>query len=89
MRRLRVLLDANVLVNAQVRDLICRLAEAELIDVRWSTTILDETRRALVDGLGLDPSRADRLLDALGRAFPEAAVEGFGALIDQTQLPDP
>lgn len=78
MRRLRVLLDANVLVNAQVRDLICRLAEAELIDVRWSTTILDETRRALVDGLGLDPSRADRLLDALGRAFPEAAVEGSG-----------
>lgn len=48
MRRLRVLLDANVLVDAQVRDLFLRLAEAELIDVRWSAQILAEPRRALV-----------------------------------------
>ncbi len=88
MRRLRVLLDANVIVNAQVRDLICRLAEAELLDVRWSAAILEETRRALVEGLGLDPSKVDRLLDALGRAFPAAPVEGFEGLIDQLDLPD-
>ncbi|CAN5697933.1 hypothetical protein BH24ACT5_BH24ACT5_09250 [soil metagenome] len=36
MRRLRVLLDANVIVDAQVRDLFCRLAEAELLDLRLS-----------------------------------------------------
>jgi hypothetical protein len=47
-RRIRVLLDANVLVQAQVRDLFLRLAEAELIDIRWNAQILDETRRTLV-----------------------------------------
>lgn len=88
MRRLRVLLDANVIVNAQVRDLICRLAEAELLDVRWSAAILEETRRALVEGLGLDPYKVDRLLGVLDRAFPAASVEGFEELIDQLELPD-
>ena len=43
MRRLRVLLDANVLVDAQVRDFFFALAEAELIDLRWSSEIVQET----------------------------------------------
>lgn len=45
MRRLRVFLDANVLVDAQVRDLILRAAETGLVDIRWSRRVLDETRR--------------------------------------------
>lgn len=70
MRRLRVLLDANVLVDAQVRDLFCRLAEAELIDLRWTSPILAEMRRALEEDLRLDVSATDRLLAALQRASP-------------------
>lgn len=89
MRRLRVLLDANVLVDAQVRDLFFTLAEAELIEVRWSDEILEETRRALVDRLRVTPDGVDRLLEAIARAFPGASVEGYGHLTDGIELPDP
>lgn len=89
MRRIRVLLDANVLVDAQVRDLFLRLAEADLIDVRWSMQILDETRRTLVQRLGLEPASSDRLLEIMQRAFPNAAVTGHEYLVDNLNLPDP
>jgi len=89
MRGLRVLLDANVLVDAQVRDLFCHFAEAGLIDIRWSAQVLDETRRALIGRLGLDAARVDRLLAALDRAFPEAAVVGFDEVVEEIDLPGP
>jgi predicted nucleic acid-binding protein len=89
MRRLRVLLDANVIVDAQIRDLFCRVAEAELIDLRWSSRILEESRRTLVDKLRLDPSRVDRLCAALLRAFPDATVAASDSFLDDVELPDP
>lgn len=89
MRRLRVLLDANVIVDAQVRDLFCRLAEADLIDLRWSGEIIAECRRVLTESLRLDRSKVDGLIAALGRAFPYAAVVGYQPLIDDIELPDP
>lgn len=89
MRGLRVLLDANVIVDAQVRDLLCRLAEAELIELRWSSRILEESRRALTDKLGLDPLKVERLITALMRAFPDASVTAFDELVDHLILPDP
>lgn len=89
MRRVRVLLDANVLVDAQVRDLFLRMAEAELIDVSWSEQILYETRRALIRRLGLEPAATDRLLEIMQRAFPHAAVTGHERLVEELDLPDP
>ncbi len=89
MRQLRVLLDANVLVDAQVRDLFCRMADAELISLRWSSRILEETRRALTGSLGLDPLKVDRLMAALARTFPEAMLEVHESFVDRIDLPDP
>lgn len=54
----RVLLDACVLVPYNLCDLLLRLAEAELYIPLWSAEILKETERALVEKIGLDPSRA-------------------------------
>jgi predicted nucleic acid-binding protein len=88
-RQFRVLLDANVLVDAQVRDLFLRMAEADLIDVRWSRQILDETRRALTTKLHLTTAAADKVLGTLQAAFPTGAVEGFDHLVDKLALPDP
>lgn len=73
-RLMRVLLDANVLVDAQLRDLLLRAAEGGLVDVRWSDQILGETRRALTNQLGLPVENVARLLDALDRAFPDARI---------------
>lgn len=88
MRRLRVLLDANVIVDAQMRDLFCRLAEADLIDLHWSGEIIAECRRVLTESLRLEGSKVDRLIAALGRAFPDAAIVGYEPLIDDLELPD-
>lgn len=50
-----ILLDANVIVDAQVRDLFCRLAEAD----RAPLEVADrhECRRTLIDKLNLDPPK--------------------------------
>lgn len=88
MRRLRVLLDANVLVDAQVRDLFCSFAEVELIEIRWSAFIIDELRTALTTRLGLEAVKVDSLTDALARAFPNAEVTGFEALASDLELRD-
>lgn len=89
MRLPRVFLDANVVVDAQVRDIFCRLGEAGLIDLRWSEQILDEVRRALVENLQRPPAKVDQLLRTLERAFPLAAVSGFDRMIEDFDLPDP
>lgn len=74
MRRLRVLLDAGVLVDAQVRDVFLALAEGGLVEFRWSDGVLDELRTLLVDDMGRPPEAADRLCDALRGAFPLGEV---------------
>jgi hypothetical protein len=74
MRRLRVLLDAGVLVDAQVRDVILGLAEAGLVELRWSDGVLDEVRSILVDDMGRPEPAAVRLCDAIRGAFPLGEV---------------
>lgn len=58
------------------------MAEQSLFEVRWSAEILNETRRALVTKLGIDPARADRRIQAMRSAFPEAEVAGYEGLQD-------
>lgn len=88
MRRVRVLLDANVIVDAQIRDLFLRLAEREAIDVFWSSRIIAEVRRALTGRLGLSPAKVDQLLTVLSEAFPDAEVLPPDRLVGEIVLPD-
>lgn len=74
MRRLRVLLDAGVLVDAQVRDVFLGLAESGLVEFRWSDGVLDEVRSVLVDEMGRPEADATRLCDAIRGAFPLGEV---------------
>src|ERR671924_295349 len=74
MRRLRVVLDADVLVDAQVRDIFLALAEAELIELRWNATLVDELRTILVDDMGRQSDAADRLCTAFRNAYPLGEV---------------
>lgn len=80
-----VLLDACVLVPQRLSSLLLTMGEERLFDVRWSDAILDETRSALVTKLKLDPIRADRRIEAMRSAFPEAAVAGYELLHDELQ----
>ena len=72
-----VLLDACVLANQRVTDLLLRLAETpRLFLPYWSDRILDETDRALGKFGWLDDLIVHRR-QQLARHFPEARIEGF------------
>jgi len=69
----RCVLDACVLYDAPVRDLLLRLGSEGLIEPVWSTRILDECFRALATNRAdLTTAQLGRLRAALERAFPQA-----------------
>lgn len=79
-----VLLDANVLVQAPLRDTLLRLAEGpQLFRPLWSDRIFDEVRRTLQNQFGIPPSRIARLEDVVQQHFPESWITGYDALIPQ------
>lgn len=56
----------------------------------WSDDIHAEWRSALLKNRpDLTPARVDRRLDAMRRALPDATIQGYSALIDGMELPDP
>lgn len=71
-------IDANVLVPYNLMSLLLTMADHGLMEVRWSEKVLGETRRALIDQIGVEPDLADRRIAAMSRAFPEALVDASG-----------
>lgn len=85
MRRLpTVILDANVLVQAPIRDTLLRLAEGPTLYLpRWSAEIIAEVKRTLEGKFKITSARTAHLEAKLHEHFPEAWIEGFEALIPQ------
>lgn len=77
----RVVLDANVLFPFSLRDTLLRAAHLGYYQLHWSATILEEARRNLVARGHMREDQAERLFAEMERAFPEAAVEDYEALI--------
>lgn len=80
----RVTLDACVLANPTLCDLLLRLAEKPRLYLpSWSAEILDEVHRTQTDKLPVrfPKERADSFRLAVEMAFPEAMVKGFSHLI--------
>lgn len=75
-------LDANVLVQAPLRDTLLRLAEGpELYRPLWSAEIMAEVQRTLGGQFNIAPSRIAHLESTLREHFPEAWIEGFEPLV--------
>lgn len=68
----RVVLDANVLVPARLRDVLLTLAEAGLFVPLWSSEVLDEMVRNLPDRV--DNAARAHLVEQMRLAFPDALV---------------
>lgn len=84
----RVVLDANVLVPARLRDVLLTLAEADLYAPVWSDAILAEVRRNLPRSVGLDA--ATHLIEQMQGAFPEASTEcDRGVAVEGLHLVNP
>jgi len=73
----QIVLDANVIMQVLVRDLLLDADAFGLCRVRWTEAILAEAQRTLIGEFGRDPARIDALLAAMRRHFPRAAIVGY------------
>ena len=76
--RVHIFLDANVLIPEYLRTVFLDMAEAGLFQPYWSPSVLEETRRNLIDPdiYGLEMAKVDQLLKCLNEGFPGALVQG-------------
>jgi predicted nucleic acid-binding protein len=85
-----VVYDANVLYPNALRDLLIRVAQAGMVQAKWTHQILDETfRNVLKNNPDLDPARIDRTRGLMLAAIRDCLVLGHEPLIDALHLPDP
>jgi predicted nucleic acid-binding protein len=75
------LLDAHVLVNAPIRDVLFRAAEHDLYQLALTDEIIEEMRRALEGNLGRTRRQTDYLVREIRRSFEDAFVEDYQDLI--------
>ena len=78
----KVFLDACVLVNFPVCDLLLRLAEPPRLFVpKWSETVLDETRKAQLEKLKWEPKLVDSFHEQMTLSFPDAETNDYEHII--------
>jgi predicted nucleic acid-binding protein len=70
-------IDANALFPMMLRDTLLRAAAAGCFRVHWSSGILDEVMRNLVDSHRMDATKVKALRTQMEAAFPDAGVEGW------------
>ncbi len=82
--------DANVLYPAPLRDLLIRLAQAGMVQARWTDEIHDEwMRNVLKNQSHLSPVRLARTKQLMNDAVRDCLVTGYEDLIPTLTLPDP
>jgi len=87
--RFTAILDANVLYPSLKRDVLLSFGEWGLYRPRWTDMIMAEWSKALLANRPDLEKSIPHVVEQMARAFPEALVEGFEALIDSLKLPDP
>lgn len=74
----RVLYDANILYPNTLRDLLIRVAQTDLAQARWTSTILDEMHRAIIRNRpDIEPARLAVLRDRMNASIRDCLVENF------------
>ncbi len=86
MSSFKVVLDACVIIPAPLRDTLLRAADAGLYRVQLTDDILEETRRNLISQIGLSEDKAQRVVDAIKKVFPEAFVMEHKLLIESMPI---
>ncbi len=84
-----VLYDANVLYPSTLRDLLIRVAQAGLVQAKWTDQILDEVfDNITANRPDLDPQKLARTRDLMNKAVRDCLVPGYEPLIEALDLPD-
>ena len=82
--------DACVLYPSTLRDLLIRIAQAGLVQAKWTEEILDEVFRNLQENRpDLDVERLKRTRELMMSSIRDVLVVGYEPLVDVVTLPDP
>lgn len=85
-----VVYDANVLYGNTIRDLLIRIAQAGLVQAKWTHRILDEVLKNLVTNRPDIPAeKLSRLRGLINESVRDCLVEGYEPLMEGLKLPDP
>jgi len=86
---LSVVLDANVLYPAPLRDFILNLADVYLFEPKWTEEIQEEwIKNLLLKRIDIKKDSLTKTKYAMNSAFPEANITGYDGIIDTLLLPD-
>lgn len=77
----RVIVDACALFPLNLRDTLMRAAERDLYQLYWSSEILDEMHRNLVEKGLMTEMQARRSRAVMEESFPESMVVGYESLV--------
>jgi predicted nucleic acid-binding protein len=84
------IMDACILYSAPVRDLVIRLAQAELVRARWSVDIHEEWIRNVVShNPHVNKTRLERTRALMDEAVRDCLIAGYGNRVEALTLPDP
>jgi predicted nucleic acid-binding protein len=81
-------LDASVLYQELIRNLLLWIAAEGGLDPFWTERILDETRRNLIEDGVLEPEQWERLRAAMLAAFPDAILDQAAADAIEHEMPN-
>lgn len=88
-KRQAVLLDANVLYPAPLRDFLLYIAAMKLYRPLWSQDIQEEWVRNLsANRPDLSEKQLRKTVIAMDAAFPDAQVKNYKSYINKLSLPD-
>lgn len=85
---MKVILDTNCLYSFYLRDLFLTLAEAEIIQFHWSGQIKRELIDNLVATSKCNRNQAEKLVEIISSAFPDASVKNYKNLIGKLNCSD-
>lgn len=87
---MKVILDANVLYPAPVRDMLLSLANNNMFQPKWSAAINEEWVRNLVANRpDIKRENTEKTIRSMNLAFPDANTEHYPSTIAELTLPDP
>ncbi|MEM7737930.1 MAG: PIN domain-containing protein [Deinococcota bacterium] len=90
MSQYSVILDANVLYPAPLRDILVEAAYRNIYRARWTEKIHEEwIENLLEDRPDLSRSSLERTRLAMDNAIEDCLITGYESIIDVLDLPDP
>ncbi|MFF3666843.1 PIN domain-containing protein [Microtetraspora malaysiensis] len=85
-----VVYDACVLYPSTLRDLLIRIAQAGIVQAKWTQQILDEVFSSIsANRPDIPASTLERTRALMIRAVRDCLITGYEPLIESVKLPDP